>query len=87
MASGTKVPNHLIWGMDEGSDGSADGPLTVYCDGLRVLQDGIPSWDLHCDGVHPFGSKLEWYASLQGDQGLKQMRPQGEGTAVQLQMR
>lgn len=49
-------------------------PLTVYRDGLRVLQDGIPSWDLHCDGVHPFRSKLECYASLQGDQGLKQMR-------------
>lgn len=74
MASGAKVPNHLIWVMEADSDGSADGPLTVNRDGLRVLQDGIPSWDLHCDGVHPFRSKLECYASLQGDQGLKQMR-------------
>lgn len=29
MASGAKVPNHLIWVMEADSDGSADGPLTV----------------------------------------------------------
>lgn len=53
--------------------------LTIDCDGLCVLQDGIPSWNLHCDGIHSFRSKLERYASLQGDQGLKHTRAWKEG--------
>lgn len=56
------------------------GPaLTIYRNGLCVLQYGVPSRDLDCDSIHSFRSKLERYASLQGDQGLKETRTWIEG--------